>query len=209
MTLPGQFVVMLGPDGCGKSTVIHGLIRHAVEESLYSAIFHFHWRPGLLPQLSAFSKRGAAVDFGVDRFNPHKAPPASLPSSWVRVAYYACDYVAAWPLIALHRSRGALILFDRYFYDFIVDPLRMRVHPATRLPRRLSHVVPGPDKVIVLECDPVVAYARKAELPVDEAARQRSAYRDLSKGRKNWHIVDGGRSAEEVLSEVSRIVFGG
>jgi thymidylate kinase len=209
MSSRGQIVALLGPDGSGKSTVIHGLVRLAVQGSLYDAILHFHWRPGLLPQLSVFGRRGAEVNADAGRLMPHRAPPASVTSSWVRVTYYACDYVAAWPLLLFHRWRGALIMFDRYFDDFIVDPVRTRVHPATRAPQWLSHLMPQPDKVIVLDCDPAVAYARKPELSLDETNRQLSVYRELSQKRRSWHVVDAGRSADEVLDQVCRIVFGG
>lgn len=208
----GQHVIVLGPDGSGKSTLISGLFKHVIKNSLYDIVHHFHWRPALLPLLSDLlpslspvtKKTGDTSRIGG---NPHSAPPASELSSYFRLLYYSSDYVAFWPFIELEKKRGALIVFDRYFDDFIVDPKRTRLNPNLKLARRFQKFIPQPDKIIVLRCDAETATQRKPELSLSEYQRQQELYLEMAQTRKNSYVIDTSHSPEQSIEQAARFLF--
>ena len=72
----GLFVVLLGPDGCGKSTLAELLGDRFA--TTFRRIWRFHWRPGLLPKLSRKSAAPAASRAP----EPPGRPPTGKPSPW-------------------------------------------------------------------------------------------------------------------------------
>ena len=67
MSARGRFVVLLGPDGCGKSSVLAGVARALAGD--FAGVQARHDRP------QAPWGAGAPVD------RPHARPPRSLPAS--------------------------------------------------------------------------------------------------------------------------------
>ena len=76
-------------------------------------------------------------------------------------------------------SKSCLVMFDRYFYDVLVDPRRYRYGGPMWFAQILAQLVPEPDIVILLDSDPESVATRKAELPVAEIHRQQHEYREL------------------------------
>ena len=104
-------VALIGPDGCGKSTILESLERKLGKASLTTK--HEHLRPNWLPSLSALrgkSKQQPEEWGRADR--PHAAPQVGELSSCVRWAYYALDYsFGFW--VKIRRQEADIILFDR------------------------------------------------------------------------------------------------
>jgi hypothetical protein len=72
---------------------------------------------------------------------------------------------------------SGLIMFDRYFQDLLVDPIRYRYGGPMWLPRLLNAFVPPPDLLLlVLDAAEEVILSRKRELPPVELRRQRASY---------------------------------
>jgi adenylate kinase len=78
--------------------------------------------------------------------------------------------------------KSNLVVFDRYFQDILVDPLRYRYGGPKWLSKLLSRFVPKPNLVIILEADPDIISRRKPEVSTDETRRQSAEYRELSFG---------------------------
>lgn len=168
----GLLIAVLGPDGSGKDTVIHGMSQE-IRRGFRRMVF-YHWRPHLiLPRRSA---------------PPVTDPHANLPrGAFVSSLYlmgFVLDYWFGYALRIRHLlTRGSLVVFDRYFYDVVVDPKRARFGGPAWFAQLLARLVPRPDITLVLDADEHVMYARKGELSVKELQRQRLAYRDLDVGR--------------------------
>jgi thymidylate kinase len=204
MSRTGKIVAILGPDGSGKSTLLTHVLQRAILESRYNAIHHYHWRPGILPQL-AFFKGGSRTGEMSD--TPHGALPASKLSSAIRASYYASDYILAWPILRSYRRQGALVLFDRYFDDLLVDPRRIRLAPGSRAAGVLGRLVPRPDVTLLLMCDPKTAHERKKELTIEEIERQQALYRAIAKDKDDWHVIDTNRPLEQCVEQACELAL--
>jgi thymidylate kinase len=191
----GLHVVLLGPDGVGKSTV-----QDAVEQDLAPAfggrISTRTFAPGLLGMRHI--KPG----------QPHGLPPRSMPAAYAKAVYWGIYYsigyyFTVWPDLA--RSRMALN--HRYFVDSIADPKRYRYKGPIWLLKLVWKVAVKPDVIILLDAPAEVVQARKKEVPFEETARQRGAYRSLVEPMRNGHVVDATQPADKVVSDVEKIIL--
>lgn len=186
----GLHVVVLGPDGAGKSAVLDAL------QSGWAPLFSRIERRHLLPTPA---RRASEPGFAVD---PHGRPPRGRLGSLAKLAQLALAYrLGHHRHVAPHLSAGALVLFDRYAHDLVVDPLRFRYGGPPGLARRLLALAPVPDLVFGLDAPVEVLHARKAELAPDELGRQRAAYRALVDATPGGVLLDAARPLESVVAQ--------
>lgn len=193
----GLHVVFLGPDGSGKSTIIA-----EIEKSLaygFRRTACAHLRPYLFG-----SRKGGTLPVT----NPHnKAPYRSL-KSIIKLGYFWFDYSVGYLFkVRPKLVRSTLLLFDRYYYDLLVDPRRYRYGGPVWLARLVARLILRPDMVILLDAPPEVLQERKQEVLFEETARQREVYLRLVKSLPNGYIVDASAPLDEVVKSVERIIL--
>jgi thymidylate kinase len=194
----GLDVVLLGPDGAGKSSVIDALPPMLAPVFNRSACF------GLVPSLMQ------SLVHGRDRVqtNPHALPPRSMPVSVVRaVFYWFAYYIVAYGLRRVMMARATLVLNDRHFVDVLVDAKRYRYGGPMWLLRLIWRISPKPDLIVLLDAPPEVLQARKQELSFDETARLCAAYLSMVRSMKAGHVVDADRPFEHVARDVSALIL--
>jgi thymidylate kinase len=193
----GLVVTFLGPDGCGKSTVIERMLEDLVP--VFRRTGYFHLRP------RAFSSSGA-VPIVVK--HPHALPARGVAASLAKLAYFFFDYLVGYALrVWPHVVCSTLVAFDRYYHDLLVDPRRYRYGGPMALARWIAGCVPAPDLWILLDAPPAVLQARKNEVTFEESERQRSVYRTLVKRRWNAFVVDASQETGRVVAEVEIAVL--
>lgn len=194
----GAMVVVLGPDGAGKSTVIR-----ALEEGLqpfFRRYRYIHFRPGFRAAAASLSNSSPVTE-------PHGQAPRSLPSSWAKVGYYALDYLSSyWLHLRKMLASSTLIIFDRYYQDLLVDPRRFRLRGSRWLVKLLSPIIPKPMLYLVLDADPEAIHARKGELAVEEIARQREIFREFARRERRAVLLPTGGDEEDTIAEALRMV---
>lgn len=198
----GFVVVIQGPDGSGKSTISSKLM-----DSLNKGFRHvkeYHWRPGVLPQISKVVK----TDHLQDIFNPHKLPVQNSFISLIRIIYYWLDFVLGY-LIKIHwrKIRSTFIVFDRYFYDFYIDPRRFRLSLPNGFIKLLTKLVPSPDLIIVLKSSPVEIHSRKKDLPIQEIEKQYQKIDDLFLNNNIAVTVDSSHGIDKMVKESNEIII--
>ena len=166
----GFSCVVIGTDGSGKSTIIEG-IRPPLESALHAKLNYEHMRPNLLPSIARLFGR-QTEDGPVT--NPHGSKPSGFLGSFLRLSYYSLDYILGhwFKVYPAKVKRPCLYVFDRYFYDFIIDPARSRISLPKWLIKLFAVLIPAPDLILCLGADPAVIQARKPELPLIEVERQ-------------------------------------
>jgi serine acetyltransferase/thymidylate kinase len=193
----GMTVAVLGPDGSGKSAAIGRAL-----EDLAPVFRHTHYLH-LRPRLVARRGKGN----GPVKF-PHALPVRGAAVSLAKLAYFLFDYVAGyaiqvWPL----KRRSALVAFDRYFHDLLIDPERYRYGGPMRLARWATKLVPQPDLWILLDAPAPVLQARKQEVPEDETERQRRAYLEFFGPRWNAAVVNAAQDLPQVAHDVESAIL--
>lgn len=196
---PGFWVVVLGTDGSGKSTILDG-IEPVMESALHNRIQHGHIRPHWLPSLARLF--GQPEQQGPVS-NPHESRPSGFLGSLFRLVYYSLDYTLGYwgrvyPSLV---KRPALYVFDRYYYDFILDPRRVRLALPGWITRIMGAMIPKPDLILCLGADAEQIHARKPELPPKEIDRQVHSLKRFCAAHKRAFWIDTGGSIEQSLDQ--------
>lgn len=187
----GLFVVFVGPDGCGKSTVIEQV--HQALAPAFRGTYTFHLRP-------RFGQRPGA---GTAVTAPHDAPPRGAIFSAAKLAYFVVDFALGyWLSIRRRLIQSTLVIGDRYYHDLLIDPKRFRFGLPLWMARAAAHFVPKPDVWILLDAPAEVLQARKQEVPFEETRRQRAAFQALIGGMRNGMIVNAARPVDDVVGDV-------
>lgn len=203
---PAFFLVLMGPDGVGKTSVANSLPAALHKAFQRHRIFRF--RPGLLPKLVSirlklFRRRGRYVS----RNNPVSSPyrPGSPITSLVRLLYYTLDFVLSYPLLIFLKGMRNLVIFDRYYYEYVIQ------QPSSGLPewlpRFLMKLVPGPDAVIYLcgKCE--IVLKRKQELAPEEFRDYSARYEALISRLPNAYYVDVDTDLDDVVNKAGDIIL--
>lgn len=192
----GLIIAILGPDGCGKTTVI----KHISEEFIppFRRLRYFHLRPNF----------GRIADNKVEHA-PHSKAPRSGFSSFLKIGVFVADYWISWLKFVLPaKIRSSLVIFDRYYHDMLVDQRRYRL-PSGFLPARLlAPLIPKPDIWLILNARPEQLVARKGEISLDDAARLNAGYLELARTLDNAFVIDASTSLDETLNSVVTTIRG-
>lgn len=106
-----------------------------------------------------------------------------------------------------HRSRGRLVVYDRFGYDALLRRPRSLGIRARLRRWLLSHAVPSPDLVLLLDAPPELLRARKQEHDLATLESQRGAYLDLASRLGNARVVRADRSADAVRRDVTALIW--
>lgn len=201
-------IVMLGPDGAGKST-----IADRTGERLYknpykiSRRYEYNFR--ILPELKTFKRKIAAL-LGRPLPPPKPVEPGTYLSGMNRehgalkgsayVTYYALDFILGRLQLRKLRGQGAVLIFARYFHDYYYQRGYGNV-PRWYL-RFLEFLVPRPDQIFYLHRDPEEIYRGKPELDLAEIQRQQQVIRELVHSRSNAMVIDAGDGIEATVTDV-------
>ena len=180
---PGVRLVLLGPDGAGKSTLSAGLVEALplpVHE-IYMGVFRVDtWHR-------------------VSRY----LPGAGLVTRLARLRWRSTR--ALW-----YRRRGHVVVFDRYTYDAGLKPgskgFRSRFSYWM-----IERACPPPELVILLDAPGAVMFARKHEHDVQTLEQRRQWYLAILRDLPNAVVIDATQPAEEVLERAIRafwLVYG-
>ena len=203
-------IAVEAPDGAGKTTFIDKLTleiaHYFVSDISKSQIYHF--RPELFPNLGAAGEKVGIMKQDKNFTTPHRAKPVSTLSSFLRMAYYWLDYVVGVPLILRKNAQfDKITIFDRYIYDFLVDPRRTRISLPFWLRRLFTRLVKQPKIVFVLDTDAETIFNRKQELTKDEINRQLSEFRKLASLGSKVHFLDASKTPDEISNDAIKIVI--
>ena len=187
-------VSVLGPDGAGKSAVLRALEPQLANTAKVINVRHL--KPDIF-----FRKRRQSAGPVTD---PHGKPPRSTAASLLKFVLWALE---CWiDRLLTDRSNRTLDIWDRYYHDLLVDPLRYRYGGPMWLARWIGKIVPRPDLWIVFDAPTEVLQARKQEVSFAETARQRQGYLDLARGMNNAVVVDASQPLEKVVGDVIRAI---
>ena len=175
----GMMLSFSGVDGAGKSTIL-GEMRELLQKKYRRKVVVLRHRPGLLPILSAWKYGKEEAEKKILSSLPRKGDNRSRLSSFFRFGYYYADYLLGQFLIyTKYILRGYVVLYDRYYFDFIVDGKRSNILLRPSFIRQLYRFVYKPQLNVFLYAAPEVILKRKQELTAGDIAHLTQHYKTL------------------------------
>jgi len=182
---PGHIVIIVGPDGSGKTTLSTLVCRRFESTRIPASPVYLGAQSPLLftRRLSQqirkrLTKPGTVKTIrDVNRQQRLRGLVHIMADKWLRYFVYVRPRLV----------RGEVVVLDRYFYD-----LRTYHHPLVSHPRvdaLLMRLIPEPSLAFCLRADAGLIAARKNELTAAETARQLEIYRGIRNWVRNYHEV--------------------
>ena len=191
---PGPFVVLVGPDGVGKTSVAR-----ALAEQFQGSTVYVHFRPPLRGPLPTEPPDDAQPP-------PKARDDGSRIVGWLRLLRSIVVFrLGYWMTIRRYQRAGALVIGDRWVYGYVAQPWALRYYGPEWLARLAVGAVPGPDMVANLTADPETIRRRKQDLSLDEITHELAAWSALRVARMQPFSTDvgPGRVAGAILDVVS------
>ncbi len=201
----GIFLVLIGPDGSGKSITANNLMKSEIKK-FFQKEYYFHGHFAFLPELkkivSLVNKKKEASRLTVSS-STNDLKPFGILRSLIYPIYYGVNYLLGHFFIWKEKARGNLIIFDRYFYDYLIQPC------CLYCPRGLLYVImkviPTPDVIIYLENKAETIHRRKPELTLDEIRRQKRECAQLIRKFNNSFRIKT-FTVEETKRNIQKII---
>lgn len=201
-----RVIAVIAPDGTGKTTFIENVVKlinyYYVNDEKDKRCDIRHFRPGIFPNLGELGEKTGFMEQDREWNKPHRGKPGNLFSSMLRMSYYMLDYIWGWRKIVRKNVQfDRFTIFDRYSYDFIVDPYRSKIKLPVGFRRFFVSLTPKPNIVFVLTTAPEIIYGRKQELSMEEIDRQCREYKKLIKTDKRFCEIDASVNQEEMAKK--------
>ena len=201
----GMSVVLLSPDGGGKSSIYEKLLDSCWGS--FHGIKRMYFRPRLLTNPGSLKPINPTLEAEINP-DPHGKKPNGLIKSLARYFYYNLDFIFGYMLLVKKmRIQKQLVIFDRYYYDYFVDIQRYQYSFPKFIPKLFAWSIPTPDIIFILDGTAETLYARKKELPIDELKRQIDAYRKIADKYKNAVLINVEQPLDNVVLDVTNHIL--
>jgi thymidylate kinase len=160
-----KVITFTGVDGAGKTSLLHDL-KSVLTNKFGQRVVVLRHRPSLLPMLSAVKHGRQGAEEKSAAALPRQGNNQNTFSSLLRFSYYYTDYLLGQLYVWMrYLLPGRTVIYDRYYFDFIVDGRRSNISLGEGLPKWLYRFVAKPGLSIFLYADPDTIRQRKQELP--------------------------------------------
>lgn len=190
---PGRFVVLVGPDGVGKTEVARALLTQYDGPAAY---FHF------LPPF----RRPLLHSLGPAPPPPPKAAGGGfLLIGWIRLLRnVARCWLGYLKNVRPALKRGWLIVGDRGLYGYVVQPATLKFHGPEWLARAAMHLLPRPHLIANLSAPPRVISERKQELTLAQIDHELLAWCSLDVA--NVRTFDATQSPRDIANQILAVL---
>ncbi len=207
----GFIVTFSGVDGAGKSTVIEN-IAYRIEKQFRKPVVVLRHRPSVLPILSVWSKGKEKAHQDTISNLPRQGKNSSFLSSLLRFTYYYCDYLFGQFVIYFkHILRGHVVIYDRYYFDFINDSKRSNIVLPKNISRFGYNLLLKPKFNFFLFADASIILNRKKELSKETIESLTKDYTQLfqslqSKSSSSVYMPINNIDLETTLNQIIKTV---
>lgn len=185
----GMVITFSGVDGAGKTTIINE-VKEKLASKYRKEVVLLRHRPGILPILSAMKHGKKEAEHIASVTMPRKGKNNNVLSSLLRFSYYFTDYMIGQVYVYVkYVLRGKIVLYDRYYFDFINDAKRSNIQLNRSFLKSLYRLVFKPRLNFFLYADASTILARKKEMIAPEidllTARYKKLFNQMSEQYKH------------------------
>ncbi len=207
-----MLIVIVGPDGCGKTSVAEYLKQKLEEQErpVYLKAFRYGYLPSIfsirqrLCRLFGVQIKNSRVHVPGDYLSGMRFKPNSLGKSLVIFLWNLFDFFLG-KLGLLFRKKPEVTIFARYYYDFYYQ--RGYIHLPNFLVKLVQFFVPKPDIVFFLKRSPEAIFSQKPELTISEIKRENLVIEQQLSSLKCFQVISGEKGLEEVCRKALDIVL--
>lgn len=209
----GVLIVLLGPDGCGKSTLIRTLRDRLRAAALTTdTVYLGPWGQSILPLQKLLNRFSIKPYRAEDKaFYSGKTATRVIPQGpalWKQNAkawlYYLAVAIELWyrycKLVLPKLRQGRIVLGDRYIYDLLVGHKNRPMDYHWGIRRWLCRRFPRPHLTLLLDAPAEVIHRRKPQFSKEHLNAIRAAYADFSR-EYDLKILDTSVSVEKTLAD--------
>ena len=186
----GKFylIVVLGPDGSGKSTLIDNLIKKYQQ---YGTNYYSH----LYPKLYKYKSLKKAV-------YPYSKKPYPVFIGDLKIIYMFLRNIFCLFNVSFKLKNNSSILWcDRYFFDVFADPLRYRIDKTFLNYKFLNKLVRRPDVIIILNPPLSSILKRSTEISEKELKKQINSYNNLKLIFQDSLLISSEKDINQTIEE--------
>ena len=202
-------VVIVGPDGCGKTTIGDGIeARFRQRPFLNIMRIHSNFSSAIrLRDIKAFLARlvGKKIEFKQEAAPGTRGIGMTHPLSPLRsmayIAYYGIWFALSRVQLWKWRTFSSIIIADRYYYDYFY--MRGHMRSPAWFKRLVGMIVPKPNLIFYLDRPADEIFRQKPELEIEEIRRQQEAIKQFLDGNSCARIVDASKGVETTIASVT------
>jgi len=204
-----KIITFSGVDGAGKTTILREFTQ-LLESKYNQNVVEIRHRPSILPILSAIKHGKKAAEKKTMEVLPRSGGNKSRLSSYLRFFYYLTDYLfGQWVLYFRYTRHGKIIIYDRYYFDFINDPQRTNINLDSSFMKFFYRFIFKPDINVFLYASPEVILSRKQEMDeksiIELTKKYKNLFELLGKKDKDRYISIENLDKEKTISTIENI----
>lgn len=173
---------IIGPDGSGKTTLIKLFSSYLKKLNLEYNIIHFYHENIVYKILKKFGyddTESVPASVVYKRSRVHALKKRERGTPFLLALFRFTDSLIQY-YSAVFLNRKSLIIFDRFFYDYLVSFEFLNVSKR----EIFKSWIPRVNKVFLLIADPAIAYKRKPENDLESFAETSGIYKKIARDYK-------------------------
>ncbi|MES0871064.1 hypothetical protein [Pseudovibrio sp. SCP19] len=189
-----RYIIVLGPDGSGKTTVADQLA-HTLDIEGHS-VTRLNFSFGILPSISTMLRRTSRSQKPEGTRNAGMVKPLSVSRASLLACWYGLDHMLGHVYLKFC-PRNEIVIFARSYHDFLYQ--RAYINLPRIIPRLFIALGPKPDLLTTPLRDPNVIHVQKPELTDEEIKQQ---YARISKRMHRYRYfssVDATRGIKQTV----------
>lgn len=204
-----KIITFSGVDGAGKTTILTEM-KIMLENKYKKNVVVIRHRPSILPILSSIKHGKKEAEKKTMEVLPRTGSNSSILSSFVRFTYYLLDYIfGQWILFFRHSLKGDIIIYDRYYFDFINDSRRTNIDLNSSFIKFFYRFIFKPDINIFLYALPEVILSRKQEMDeesiINLTAKYKTLFESLSNKQDEKYLCIENIDKEKTLERIEKL----
>ena len=202
-----MLIIIIGPDGSGKTTIANEIQKELKMKDVTShhLAMNFEIIPKLRDIINPFKKNKIKNSHFEGEFHGGmKDKPNSTFKGMLLATWYTVDYFLGRFKLLKWNKKNEVVIFARYFYDYYFQ--RGHINTPHWYLNILKIFIPKPDYIFTIKRDAQNIFDLKPELSVNEINRQQNEIDLLLKNDNNAYIIDGNKGIEDTMQQIMKII---